>query len=240
MRGGIMLTDKVIVVTGATGALGHAMVEALLATDARIGIVGGRPARVAQLVEELRAGDRVVGQAADLTDEAQTTNAVSAVVERFGGIDGLIAAAGGFGGGKPVHETTLAEWRQQQEINLTTAFLTCKTIVPHLIQRGAGAVVTIGSRPALHGTPNIASYSVAKGGVVRLTEALAGELKSHDITVNCLLPSTIDTPANRVGASETAIAKWVKPAEIAAVALFLLGPSARIISGAAIPVFGKA
>lgn len=235
-----MLKGKVVVVTGATGTLGRAVAEALLAADASVGIVGGRQKRVAQLVQELNAGIRIVGQSADLTDEEETTNAVMAVAERLGGIDGLVATAGGFGGGKPVHETDLADWRQQQEINLTTAFLTCRATVPHLIQRGSGSIVTIGSRAGMHGSPNIASYSVAKGGVVRLTEALAAELMQHDITVNCLLPSTIDTPANRAGASEKAIAKWVQPSDIAAVALFLLGPDARIISGAAIPVYGKA
>ena len=235
-----MLTGKVVVVTGATGTLGRAVVEALLAADASVGVVGGRQERVDRLLEELNAGERVAGQPADLTDEEATTNAVTAVAKRLGGIDGLVAAAGGFGGGKPVHETDLSDWRQQQELNLTTAFLTCKATVPYLIQRGKGAIVTIGSRSGVHGSPNVASYSVAKSGVVRLTEALAAELMKHDITANCLLPSTIDTPANRAGASEKAIAKWVQPTDIAAVALFLLGPEARIISGAAIPVYGKA
>jgi NAD(P)-dependent dehydrogenase (short-subunit alcohol dehydrogenase family) len=235
-----MLTGKVVIVTGATGTLGRAVVGALLDAHASVGAVGGHATGIARLLAELNAGDRVVGQSADLTDEEQTTRAVAAVAERLGGIDGLVATAGGFGGGKPVHETALADWREQQEINLTTAFLTCQAVVPHLIQRGSGTIVTIGSRSGQHGAPNVASYSVAKGGVVRLTEALAGELLSHDITVNCLLPSTIDTPANRVGASEKAISKWVQPADIAAVALFLLSPVARIISGAAIPVYGKA
>ena len=235
-----MLTGKVIVVTGATGALGRAVVETLLAANASVGIVGGRAAGMARLLADLQAGERVSGHAADLTDEAQTAEAVAAVAAHFGGIDGLVATAGGFGGGKPVHETALTDWQGQQEINLTTAFLTCKAVTPHLIARGGGAIVTIGSRPALRGAPNLAAYSVAKGGVLRLTEALAGELLAHDISVNCLLPSTIDTPANRDGASEAAISKWVKPAEIAAVARFLLGPEGRVISGAAIPVYGQA
>lgn len=235
-----MLTGKVIVVTGATGALGRVVVDTLLAAGASVGLVGGRAAGMARLLDELQVGGRVSGHAADLTDEQQTTAAVEAVAAHFGGLDGLVAAAGGFGGGKPVHETALADWQGQQEINLTTAFLACKAVAPHLIRRGGGAIVTIGSRPALHGVPNLAADSVAKGGVLRLTEALAGELLAHDISVNCLLPSTIDTPANRAGASAAAISKWVKPGEIAAVARFLLGPEGRVISGAAIPVYGKA
>ncbi len=235
-----MLTGKVIVVTGATGALGRAVVDTLLAANASVGIVRGRAAGMERLLDELQTAERVSGHAADLTDERQTAKAVAAVAAHFGGLDGLVATAGGFGGGKPVHETALVDWQGQQEINLTTVFLTCKAVAPHLIQRGGGAIVTIGSRPALRGTPNLAAYSVAKGGVLRLTEALAGELQEHDISVNCLLPSTIDTPANRAGASAAAISKWVKPAEIAVVARFLLGPEGRVISGAAIPVYGKA
>lgn len=235
-----MLTGKVIIVTGATGPLGREVVSTLLDANAKVGIVGGRAAGVMRLVAELQAGDRLFGQPADLSDEAQTMAAVAAVADHFGGIDGLFAAAGGFGGGKPVHETDLADWRAQQEINLTTAFLACKATIPHLIRRGGGAIVTVGSRPALRGTPYIAAYSAAKSGVLRLTEALADELRDHEITANCLLPSTIDTPANRAGSQDADFSKWVKPAEIAAVARFLLGPEGRVISGAAIPVYGKA
>jgi NAD(P)-dependent dehydrogenase (short-subunit alcohol dehydrogenase family) len=234
-----MLTGKVIVVTGGTGALGRAIVESLLAANASVGVVGGRGEGVARLLAELAAGDQLAGEAADLTDEEQTRRAVEAVAARFGGIDGLVAAAGGFGGGRPVHETDLATWRGQQELNLTTAFLACKAVVPHLIARGGGAIVTIGSRPALRGTPSIAAYAAAKSGVLRLTEALADELRGRGITANCLLPGTVDTPANRAGSPGADHSRWTQPAEIAAVARFLLGPEARIISGAAIPVYGR-
>jgi NAD(P)-dependent dehydrogenase (short-subunit alcohol dehydrogenase family) len=153
----------------------------------------------------------------------------------------LAAAAGGFGGGAPVHETELATWREQYEVNLLTAFLSCRAAIPHLLEGGnGGAIVTVASRPALHGAPYIAAYSVAKGGVLHLTEALAGELKASDITVNAILPSTIDTPANRADNPDADYSTWVAPAAIAAVVRWLLGPDARIISGAAIPVYGKA
>ncbi len=234
------LAGKVIVVTGATGVLGRAVIVDLLGAGANVGVVGGRAERVAHLLDEFAVGDRLVGEAVDLTDEERTSAAVAAVAARLGGLDGLVAAAGGFGGGKPVHQIALGDWREQQEVNLTTAFLICKAVVPHLIARGGGAIVTIGSRPALRGTPNIAAYSAAKGGVLRLTEALAAELKDRNISANCLLPSTIDTPANRVAMPKADHAAWVQPAVIAAVARFLLGPDGRIISGAALPVYGRA
>ena len=235
-----MLSGKIIAVTGGTGALGGAIVRDLLAAGASVAVVGGRQASVDRLIGELGAGAQVGGFPADLTDEAQVDAAFAAAAERFGGLDGLVASAGGFGGGAPVHETELAVWREQNEVNLLTAFLTCRAVAPYLIRRKGGAIVTVASRPALHGAPYIAAYSVAKGGVLRLTEAMAGELLDQNITVNAVLPSTIDTPANREGQPDADYSTWVKPEEIAAVIRWLLGPDARIVSGAAVPVYGRA
>jgi NAD(P)-dependent dehydrogenase (short-subunit alcohol dehydrogenase family) len=235
-----MLGGKTFAVTGGTGALGGAVVRDLLATGANVAVVGGREASVARLVGELDAGERVGGFPADLTDEGQVGAAFAAAAGRFGGLDGLVAAAGGFGGGTPVHETDVATWREQYEVNLLTSFLACRATIPHLLERGGGAIVTVASRPALHGAPYIAAYSVAKGGVLRLTEALAGELKDRDVTVNAILPSTIDTPANRAASPDADYSAWVAPEAIAAVVRWLLGPDARIVSGAAIPVYGRA
>jgi NAD(P)-dependent dehydrogenase (short-subunit alcohol dehydrogenase family) len=235
-----MLTGKTFAVTGGTGALGGAIVRDLLAAGANVAVVGGRAESVTRFVGQLNAEGRIGGFSADLTDEAQVGAAFAAAVERFGGLDGLAAAAGGFGGGAPVHETEVAIWREQYEVNLLTSFLTCRAAIPHLLARGGGAIVTVASRPALHGSPYIAAYSVAKSGVLRLTEALAGELKDRDITANAILPSTIDTPANRAASPDADYSTWVAPAAIAAVVRWLLGPDARIVSGAAIPVYGKA
>jgi NAD(P)-dependent dehydrogenase (short-subunit alcohol dehydrogenase family) len=235
-----MLIDRVYVVTGATGGLGGAVAAALLAAGARVAITGRRPAGVERQLAELGAGERAVGRAFDLTDEVAVTAFLAWVAEHFGGIDGLVAIAGGFTGGAPVHQTSLETWQEQQATNLTTAFLSAKSVVPHLLRRGDGTIITFGSRPALRGTPDLAAYSVAKSGVVRLTEALAEELKENNITANCLLPSVIDTPANRARMPKGDYDAWVEPAAIAAVVRWLVGPEARIISGAAIPVYGRA
>ncbi|HET8628688.1 MAG TPA: SDR family oxidoreductase, partial [Thermomicrobiales bacterium] len=175
----------------------------------------------------------------DLTDEEQVGGAFARAVAHFGGLDGLAALAGGYAGGAPVSETDLATWRGQQDVNLTTAFLACRAAVPHLVARGGGAIVTVGSRPALHGAATVAAYSAAKAGVLRLTEALAAELRDQDIAVNCILPGVIDTPANRAAMPRAKHERWVAPDAIAAVVRWLLGPEARIISGAAIPVYGR-
>jgi NAD(P)-dependent dehydrogenase (short-subunit alcohol dehydrogenase family) len=234
-----MVKGKVIAVTGATGVLGGAVVRALLDTGASVALVGGRQEKLARLLAGLNADERASAHAGDLTDEQAVAAVFAAAAERFGGLDGLAATAGGFGGGQPVHETAVDAWREQQQINLTTAFLSCRAVTPYLLQRGGGAIVTVGSRPALHGTPSIAAYSVAKSGVLRLTEAMAEELKNENIAVNCILPGTIDTPANRAAMPKANPDKWTKPEAIAAVVRWLLSDEARIISGAAIPVYGR-
>jgi NAD(P)-dependent dehydrogenase (short-subunit alcohol dehydrogenase family) len=109
-----------------------------------------------------------------------------------------------------------------------------------MLRRGGGAFVNVGTRTATQPGKNLAAYAASKRGVIQLTEALAAELRDDDITANVVLPSTIDTPANRKGDPNADFSRWVKPAEIAAVILFLAGPSARIISGASIPVYGRA
>ncbi|HEX5504054.1 MAG TPA: SDR family NAD(P)-dependent oxidoreductase [Thermomicrobiales bacterium] len=239
-----MLAGKVIAVTGGTGALGGAVVGGLLDAGAGVAVVGGQVEKVAALVADLAAGaraagERVAGFAADLTDEEQVASAFAGAVGHFGGLDGLAALAGGYAGGTPVGETELATWRGQQDLNLTTAFLCCRAAVPHLAARGGGAIVTVGSRPALHGAPSVAAYSAAKAGVLRLTEALAAELGDQNIAVNCILPGVIDTPANRAAMPRARHDRWVAPDAIAAVVRWLLGPEARIVSGAAIPVYGR-
>jgi NAD(P)-dependent dehydrogenase (short-subunit alcohol dehydrogenase family) len=234
------LAGKVYIVTGATGGLGPAVVAALLAAEARVAITARQAGAMQRLIEQAAVGDRLAGQVVDLTDEGAVRAFADWASERFGGLDGLVAVAGGFGGGTPIHETDLATWNGQLEINLLTTFLACKHTVPHLIRRGGGSIVTVGSRAGQTGTPGIAAYSVSKGGVARLTEALAAEVADQNVTVNCVLPSTIDTPANRAGSPDADYSRWVRPEAIANVIRWLLGPDARPISGAAIPVYGRA
>jgi NAD(P)-dependent dehydrogenase (short-subunit alcohol dehydrogenase family) len=159
--------------------------------------------------------------------------------EAHGGIDALINIAGGFDGGSPVHETPWSLWQQQLDLNLKTTVISCAAAAPHMRGRGA-AIVNVGSRTATQPAKNLAAYAASKRAVAQLTEALAAELRDDDITANLVLPSTIDTPANRESSPKADHARWPKPEEIARVILFLVGPDARIISGAAIPVYGRA
>ncbi|GAB4212262.1 MAG: SDR family NAD(P)-dependent oxidoreductase [Roseiflexaceae bacterium] len=235
------LDGKVAVVTGGTGGLGGAVVAALLEAGAAVFV----PHRKEGDLERLRAtlglpeGAALSGGLLDLTDEQAVQQGYAGLATQHGGIDILVNVAGGFAGGKPVHETGWAQWQAQLDINLKTAVISSAAAVPHLLARGGGAIVNVSSRTAVQPGAFVAAYGAAKRAVVGLTEAMAAELRDQNITVNAILPSVIDTPANRSnpGANPSA---WVPPAEIARVVRFLVGPDARIISGAALPVYGRA
>lgn len=235
------LDSKVAIVTGGTGGLGEAVVAALLAAGAAVVVPHRRAADLAELRARLGLPESAPlgGMVLDLTDEAAVQRAYAEAAAQHGGLDILVNIAGGYGGGKPVHETPWSLWQTQLDMNLKTTVLSCQAAVPHMLARG-GAIVNVGTRTATQPAKNLAAYAAAKRAVTQLTEALAAELREQNITANLVLPSTIDTPANRERDSSAGGGRWVQPAEIAQVILFLAGPDARIISGAAIPVYGRA
>jgi NAD(P)-dependent dehydrogenase (short-subunit alcohol dehydrogenase family) len=236
------LSSKIAIVTGGTGGLGSAVVAELLSAGATVSV----PMRDANELDALRqrlslpADAPLSGAEVDLTDEAAVNAYMRRVASEHGGIDILVNIAGGFGGGKPVHEAGWAIWEEQLALNLKTAVLSCAGAIPHMLARGGGAIVNVGSRTATQAGKNTAAYAASKRAVLQLTEALAAELRDQNITANAILPSVIDTPANRKSMPNADHTRWVQPAEIAAVISFLVGPHARIISGAAIPVYGRA
>lgn len=236
------LHGKIAIVTGGAGGLGAAVVRALLEAGASVDV----PVRDIADLERLRAqlGHppelHLAGAVLDLTDPDAVSAAYARVAAAHGGIDILVNSAGGFGGGTPVHQTGWGLWQQQIDVNLKTAVLSCAAAVPHMIARGGGSIVNVGTRTATQPGANYAAYAAAKRAVIQLTEALAAELRDQRITANVIMPSTIDTPANRASMPNADHSRWVKPAEIAAVVRFLVGPEARIISGAQVPVYGRA
>jgi NAD(P)-dependent dehydrogenase (short-subunit alcohol dehydrogenase family) len=237
-----VLEGKVAIVTGASAALTAAVVPALLGAGATVVVTSRRESDLPKLRERIGSAPnaRLSDIQLDLTDEDAVTKAYAAVAEQHGGIDILVNIAGGFGGGQPVHETAWSLWQQQLDLNLKTAVLSCKAAVPHMLARGGGAIVNVGSRPATQAGAKLAAYAASKRAIAQLTEALAAELREQNITANLILPSTIDTPENRKNDPTAKGGRWVKPEEIAQVILFLVGPNARIISGAALPVYGRA
>ena len=236
------LKEKSAVVTGGAGALGGAVVAALLEAGARVSVPVRKPGELDSLRQRLGLDSDAAlsGAVVDLTDETAVNDYAASVAEERGGLDILVNTAGSFAGGKPVHETPWSVWQGQLDSNLKTAVLASRAAVPHMIGRGGGAIVHVSSRPATQDGRNIAAYAAAKRALLQLTDAMAAELLEENVTVNAVLPSTIDTPANRKAMPKGDFSRWVRPEAIARVILFLAGPHARIISGAHVPVYGRA
>jgi NAD(P)-dependent dehydrogenase (short-subunit alcohol dehydrogenase family) len=233
------LAGRVAIVTGATGVLGTSVVSAFLDAGAHV----AAPYRSTTGADELRsaignAAERLTLESVDVSDEVAMARFAESVVARFGRIDALAALAGGFAAG-PVADTGIDAVRALFEQNLVTAYAATRGVLPHMRARAYGRIVCVGARPALRGARNTAGYAIAKTGVVRLVESLADEVKDEGITVNAVLPSTIDHPVNRANMPKADPKKWVQPAELAAAIVFLCSPEASGITGAAIPVFGR-
>ncbi len=235
------LADRVFIVTGAAGALGSVVARRLLEQEARVALVDLSPERVGEALGPLAElpGAWVAG-ATDLSDSAAVARTTDGAIQRFGRIDGLVNIAGGYRAGSPVHEMTLADWEFMFAVNVRSVLLASRAVVPHFLRQGSGAIVNVGSRASLAGVGGGAAYSAAKTVVVRLTESMSEELKDHGVRINAVLPSIIDTQANRAAMPGADTSRWVDPASLADVILFLLSDAARAIHGAAIPVFGRA
>jgi NAD(P)-dependent dehydrogenase (short-subunit alcohol dehydrogenase family) len=228
------LSGKVFIVTGAFGALGQAVTACMIAHGAKLALVGKRPSpRV-----EHQAGV-LLYSGVDLSQK----DAVGAVVERIfketGRIDGLVNLAGGFQWDK-LEGSTLESWDSMFRVNLLTAVVSCEAVLPYLLRGESGTIVNIGSTGAIKATCGMGAYAASKAGVVKLTEALADELKDRGITVNAVLPSVLDTPGNRADMPSADFTRWVSPKAVAEVIAFLASDLARAISGATLPVAGRA
>jgi NAD(P)-dependent dehydrogenase (short-subunit alcohol dehydrogenase family) len=183
--------------------------------------------------------DLLLASGYDLADEADAQRLADSTLQRFQRVDILVNAIGGFAGGKRVHEDTLSTWDKMFRINLQTTLNACRAVVPRMLQQGSGHIVNVAARAALSGVPTLGAYCASKSAVIRLTETLAAELKDQGITVNCVLPGTIDTPQNRKDMPNADFSKWVAPLAIADAILFLASDAARAVTGAALPVYGR-
>jgi NAD(P)-dependent dehydrogenase (short-subunit alcohol dehydrogenase family) len=224
-------TDRSVVITGASGNLGRAVVEAFYDLGARLALL------------DLKRGDlqdrpNQVFLEVDLFNPDSVVAAVGRALERFGHIDVLCNIAGGFRMGSPVHETKDADWDFLMGLNARSVLNTARAAVPAMLKAGGGKIVNIGAFAAQRGAANMGAYIASKSAVIRLTESMAAELREKNINVNCVLPTIIDTPENRAAMPNADPRKWVAPQDLAAVIVFLASDAARAIHGAAIPVTG--
>lgn len=227
---------KQVLLTGGTGGLGLGVTPAILAHQARLTISYLEEDGVEKLRQQLSAADfeRIRFVKADLSDEGS----VKRLINDLGKVDVLIHLVGGFWMGK-AHEFELSQWQKCLDLNLKTTFLVCKYCLQKMRHYNYGRIVTIGSRGAIQPAANLSAYCAAKAGVVAFTKAIAEETKDLNITANVVLPSVIDTPANRASMGEEEAERWVKPESLAEVICFLCSDAAKDISGAAIPVYGQ-
>ncbi len=233
-------SDRTVIVTGAAGNLGNAVARAFRVAGATLILVDRAPDRLQRHFPDLvDSPDHWVATSVDLNDPEAVEAMVETAVARFGRVNILVNIAGGFRGGTPVHQTTSETWDWLFNLNARTVFIASRAVIPHMLQQTGGRIVNVAARAALKGGANMAAYSASKSAVVRLTESMAAELKKDDLNVNCVLPSTIDTPQNRQAMPNANYDRWVKPTAIADVILFLASDAARAVNGAALPVYGK-
>jgi NAD(P)-dependent dehydrogenase (short-subunit alcohol dehydrogenase family) len=223
-------------ITGGTGGLGRGVVTVALAQGADLTLPYVKPEEVERLQSGLssQVAERITFVSADLSDEA----AVMGLISRIEQLDATIHLVGGFAMG-PTPEFSYADWRHQLDLNLNTTFLVLKHSLHKMLTQNYGRIVTVGSRGAEQPTGQLAAYCAAKAGVVALTKAIADETKGTDITANVVLPSVINTPANRAAMGDGDAHRWVKPESLGEVICFLASDAARDIRGAAIPVYGS-
>ncbi|MFT4584929.1 MAG: NAD(P)-dependent dehydrogenase (short-subunit alcohol dehydrogenase family) [Gammaproteobacteria bacterium] len=220
-----MLKNKTIIITGANGVLGRAVIDVAQAQGA-----------------ELIGFDRIFdGNRDDLRQvvvDLADPKAVAEAIENIAQIDGLFNIAGGFAMGPAVHETKASEWDAMFAMNFLTARNMCEAVVPRMIKAGGGKIVNVGALSAREGQGNMGAYCVAKSAVMRMTESMSKELRDQGINVNAVLPSILDTPTNRGDMPDADHTKWVHPKQLAEVISFLGSDAAAAVHGALLPVSG--
>lgn len=231
--------DQVVVITGAAGNLGAAVAQAFAQQGAHLALLDRDEKHLNALRSRLPNADASEAFGTDLLDAAAVAATVNAVTTRFGGIGVLANIAGGFTMGPPLHATPASDWERMLDLNLRSIYHTCAAAIPPMLAAGSGRIINVSARAARQGVANMGPYCAAKAAVITLTESLAAEHKHTGINVNCILPGTIDTPQNRAAMPNADHSRWVPPADIADVVVFLAARASRAISGAAIPVFGQ-
>ena len=228
--------DSTAIVTGGTGGLGGAVVSRLLDDGWQVVVPWIVQAELQRVGE--RDGLHLIQ--ADLSEPDSVSTLLHTAIQTGAALRGLVNLVGGFAVGGRVHETPLADFEAQFALNLRPTYLVTQAALPHLIEAGGGSIVCVGSRAALAPFRGAAGYVASKAAVIAFAQAVAIEYKNERVRANAILPSVIDTPGNRASMPDADFDRWVKPAEIAGVVAHLLSADSSPVSGAAIPVYGRA
>jgi NAD(P)-dependent dehydrogenase (short-subunit alcohol dehydrogenase family) len=214
------LTGQVVLITGASGGLGGAVAHAFREAGAELA--------------------ETPGTRADLTVSAEAAKLVEQVRVRWGRLDALVHLVGGFEGGTPVAQTEDRVWNRMLDLNLNTAFYMARAVLPGMMAAGRGRILAIGSRTAVEPVATLSAYGVSKAALIALIRTIALEVKGTKLTANAVLPSVIDTAANRAANPGADYSRWVRPEAIARLLVWLVSDAAADINGAAIPIYGGA
>jgi NAD(P)-dependent dehydrogenase (short-subunit alcohol dehydrogenase family) len=233
-------TGRVALITGAGGNLGRAVGDAFRVAGATTVLVDRDADRLRKAFQESEGlPDAMLVGGVDLMAPPGLDQVVERALARFGRIDVLVNAVGGFRAGQPLAEAPVETWDLMLAVNLRTTLVAVRAVIPTMLAQGYGKIVTVAARAAVTGAANMAAYSASKAAVLRLTESLAAEVKHAGINVNCVLPGTLDTAQNRSERPDADFSKWVTVEDVATVILFLASDGARAIHGAAIPAYGR-
>lgn len=230
---------KVAIVAGGTGGLGRAVSAVLVEAGAAVTVTYRRQEEYDELRRAAGVGVTLDGFSVDVTDAAQVATFVSECNSRHGHIDILINTVGGYKGGATLWETDPSVLEQMIALNLRSGFVLSRAVVPIMLTQGSGSIVNIAAKAALHPAAKGAAYAASKAAAVAMMDSLAQELKETGVRVNTVLPSIIDTEANRKSMPSADFSTWPKPEEIALVITHLCSDEAKLIHGAAIPVYGR-
>jgi NAD(P)-dependent dehydrogenase (short-subunit alcohol dehydrogenase family) len=231
-------SNRIVLITGGTGALGRAITKAFITSGATVISSYIVDREVDQLGAQIKSIVHLIK--ADLGKEEEVKKLISSILDKYDQIDILVNVVGGYIGGKSVTELDEKEWDLMMNMNLKSAFLISKNVIPQMISSKSGKIVYVSSRTGLKSTGYDSAYAASKSGLIRLVESLSEEVKELHINVNCIMPSTIDTEANRIAMPDADHTRWVKPQDLANIVLFLCSEDAKAITGAAIPTYGLA
>jgi NAD(P)-dependent dehydrogenase (short-subunit alcohol dehydrogenase family) len=234
-------SDRVVLLAGGTGALGAAISLAFLAEKGKVVVTYRRPEEFATLQKAASAyASQLEGHRLDVTDETAVRQRLDQVSARYGRLDVLVNAVGAYAGGIPLWDTDAKVFDTMLVLNLRSGYVLSRTAVPLMLKQRSGVVVNIASRSALDHAAGAAAYAASKAAAVAMIDSLAADLRGTGLRANSVLPSIIDTAANRKAMPGADFTKWPKPEEIARVILFLCSDDAKLINGASVPVYGEA
>lgn len=231
--------DKIVLVAGGTGGLGRAVALAFLEQNWQVAVTYRR----AEEWDALRAAagvnkDHLEGHSLDVTDQTSVTRLIDDLAGKHGWLSALVNTVGGYAGGVKLWELDAKVFDQMLALNLRSGFVLSRAAVPAMLKQGRGSIVNVASKAAFDHASGAAAYAASKAAAVAMMDSLAADLRGTGVRVNSILPSIIDTEANRKAMPGSDFSKWPKPEDIARVILFLCGDDAKVIHGAALPVYG--